>query len=145
MDIKLISPADTYSLRHKVLRPHQTINDCMYPTDNDENAFHLGAYVNGELISVASYYNELDPAFKANNAYRLRGMATLPEYRGKGAGSALVADAIKIIKERNGDLLWCNARTSAADYYQKLGFDQQGEIFDLPPIGPHKLMFVKVD
>jgi hypothetical protein len=36
--------------------------------------------------------------------------------------------------------VWCNARTPAVGFYEKLGFSTIGEEFELPPIGPHYLM-----
>ncbi|KJE31387.1 putative yitI [Bacillus licheniformis] len=29
-------------------------------------------------------------------------------------------------------------------YYEKLGFSEQGEVYDIPPIGPHILMYKKL-
>ena len=59
--IKLIHSKDTYSIRHKVLRPNQTINDCKYDSDEDENAFHLGAFKDDQLIGIGSFYLESHP------------------------------------------------------------------------------------
>lgn len=35
-EVKLINPEMTYSLRHRILRPNQSIEDCMYSTDHEE-------------------------------------------------------------------------------------------------------------
>ncbi|MFK7789853.1 MAG: hypothetical protein AB8C95_10235, partial [Phycisphaeraceae bacterium] len=36
--------------------------------------------------------------------------------------------------------LWCNARTSASGYYERLCFIQHGDLFEIPDIGPHAVM-----
>ena len=37
-------------------------------------------------------------------------------------------------------LAWCNARTSACAYYEKLGFTPRGGEFEIEGIGPHFVM-----
>ncbi|TCP29723.1 acetyltransferase (GNAT) family protein [Scopulibacillus darangshiensis] len=144
MEIKYIKPKDTYKLRHKILRPNQTIEDCKFEGDMDEHSFHLGAYFNGQLISIASFYREKNPTLNGAMQYRLRGMATDGEYRKQKAGSSLIASAEEILKEKGADLWWCNARTKVSPYYKKLGLSEHGEVFDIHPIGPHKLMYKKI-
>ena len=138
--VKQISPGDTYQIRHIVLRPNQTIDECKYGDDFQENALHLGAFLHGKLISIASYYEEINKNFNENVQYHLREMATLNEFRNLGAGSALIECAETILLKRNADLWWCNARISASSYYEKLGLNVFGGMFTIDPIGPHKLM-----
>jgi hypothetical protein len=54
-EVKLITPEMTYSLRHSILRPNQSIEDCKYETDYEEGAFHVGAFYQGKLISIGSF------------------------------------------------------------------------------------------
>lgn len=144
MKIKLINPVDTYALRHQILRANQPIESCRYDGDEKEETFHLGAYIDGNLVSIASFYQEKSKLLQEGLQYRLRGMATLEEYRGKGVGSRLIYYAEALLKEREVDLWWCNARVSASRFYEKLGMRQYGEVFDIVPIGPHKLMVKKL-
>ncbi len=67
-------------------------------------------------------------------------MATLEEYRGRGVGKNLLNEAFLIIKERQGDALWCNARTNAIGFYEKLGFSVVGDEFEIEGVGPHFVM-----
>lgn len=142
--IKQIIPEDTYRIRHIVLRPNQTIDECKYDDDFNQNAFHLGAFLNEKLISIASYYKEQSKSFDEKVQYRLRGMATLNEFRNLRAGSKLIDFAETILKDRHADLWWCNARISASSYYEKLGLCVFGDVFTIEPIGPHKLMWKKI-
>lgn len=51
LTVQLIAASDTYHLRHTVLRPNQPIEDCKYENDLKPTSFHLGAYVNDQLIA----------------------------------------------------------------------------------------------
>ncbi|MEH7523403.1 GNAT family N-acetyltransferase [Bacillus sp. JJ1503] len=144
LEVRKITPEMTYSTRHTVLRPHQTIEDCKYDTDHEPGALHVGAFSQGRLISIASFCIERNPDFSIEMQYRLRGMATLEEFRNLGAGKLIVAYAENLIKAQGFDLIWCNARTSVEQYYNRLGFNIHGEVFDYPPIGPHIVMYKKL-
>ena len=128
-----------------MLRPNGTVENCMFQGDNDELTFHLGAFVDKRLVSVASFYFEKSPQFTESYQYRLRGMATLPEFQGQGLSSALLRTAFPVIKNNQCSLLWCNAREKALGFYEKLGFKSTGELFSLPHIGKHMLMSIIID
>lgn len=140
MEVKQIDARDTYPLRHKILRPNQTIEDCQYPGDEDDGSFHLGAYVDEKLVSVASFYIDRYEKIEDEFQYRLRGMATEPEHRGKGYSLALLNTAIPLIEKNNIHVLWCNARSGALGFYQKVGFEVISDEFEIEGIGPHFVM-----
>ncbi len=128
-----------------MLRPNGTLDDCIFQGDNDELTFHLGAFVEKKLVSVASFYFERSERFPEPYQYRLRGMATLPEYQGQGLSSALLRTAFPVIKQNQCTLLWCNAREKAMGFYLRVGFAPTGELFTIPHIGKHILMSIKID
>lgn len=140
-EIKEIIPEMTYEIRHAILRPHQSIDDCMYDTDKKEGSFHIGAFHNGKLTSIVSFCIENNPNFDSNKQYHLRAMATLPEFRKMGAGRGIISYAEEVIKTKGFEVLWCNGRINVQGYYERLGFKPHGEIFDYPPIGPHIVMY----
>lgn len=141
-----IKAIDTYPIRQKMLRPQGTIEDCHFRGDDDELTFHLGAFVDQKLVSVASFYFERCELFSEHPyQYKLRGMATLPEYQGQGLSQALLRTAFPVIKQNQCTLLWCNAREKAMGFYQKVGFVAHGELFDVAHIGKHILMSIKID
>ncbi|TMU86930.1 GNAT family N-acetyltransferase [Bacillus sp. BHET2] len=144
IQIHLIPAADTYSIRNQILRPTQSIEECKYEDDLDQSTFHIGAFKGEKLICIGSFYKEGQERLKADHPYRLRGMATLPEYRGKGIGKRVIEESEDILKERGCRLWWCNARTSASPYYKKLGLTQLGDVFDIESIGPHVIMYKKM-
>lgn len=128
-----------------MLRPNGTLEDCIFQGDNDELTFHLGAFVDKKLVSVASFYFEKNNHFPDENQYRLRGMATLPDHQGQGLSSALLRTAFPVIKQNQCTLLWCNAREKAMGFYKKVGFQSIGDFFTIPHIGKHILMSIKID
>jgi predicted GNAT family N-acyltransferase len=38
-------------------------------------------------------------------------------------------------------IVWCNSRMSAVSFYEKMGFEKEGEVFEVDPIGPHVVMW----
>ena len=123
-----------------MLRPGQSIDKCNFNGDEDDQTFHLGAFKEGKLISVASFYFEKHPDLEVQYQFRLRGMATLPDHQHQGLSSELLKTAFPIIKQNFCPLVWCNARKNAIGFYQKVGFETASEEFDIPGIGPHVLM-----
>lgn len=144
LHVRMIEPEMTYNLRHIVLRPNQSVEDSKYDTDHEKDTFHVGAFFQGNLISVASFITDRNSDFPFERQYRLRQMATLEEYRKLGAGKAVVNFAENMIKERGFSFIWCKGRTTVQTYYEKLGFEPYGDVFDYPPIGPHIIMCKKL-
>ncbi|MFE6138983.1 GNAT family N-acetyltransferase [Bacillus sp. NPDC057893] len=142
--VKQIDASETYLFRQTILRPNQSLEDCKYDSDYKTDAFHLGAFLHDELVSIASFSKEIHPDLQAGTHYRLRGMATLPNFRNQHAGTSLIRKAEQVLQEREANILWCNARITVADYYKRLGFHEHGEIFEIDPIGLHKVMYKEI-
>lgn len=145
MDVKQIEAKDTLELRSKILRNGLETSKCYFDHDHDENTFHLGAFVNEKLASVASFYLEKHPEITGEYHYRLRGMATLPQYQGKGFSRSLLRTAFPMIKQNHVYTVWCNARVSAIGFYEKVGFVIRSEKFEIPGVGPHVVMSLELN
>jgi len=144
MEVKQIEAKDTYKIRNDILRPGQSIKDCVFKGDDDEMSFHLGAFIDNELTSVASFFMQKSKHFDDEYQYRLRGMATMAQFQGRGLSKALLQTAFNLIKRNNVKLLWCNARKSAEGFYLTAGFEKVGEYFEIEGIGSHIVMFKKI-
>lgn len=83
LEVKAISAEDTYDIRHRILRPHQSIEQCKYEQDHAEGAFHLGVFYEGTLISIASFSPQNQPLLTESPAYRLRGWRRLKDIASK--------------------------------------------------------------
>lgn len=140
--IKNISTQDTYEIRLIVLRKNIDL-PYKFEGDDDKDTFHLGAFYQNELVGTATFMkNTIDSEVKEQ--YQLRGMATLPKVRGKGAGKLLIEEAKRIIKEKGISFLWCNARIEAVGFYESLNFKIIGEEFEVQKVGPHYKMVTKL-
>lgn len=138
----------TLALRQAVLRPNQTLEQVALPGDDDPTTAAFAAVdAGGEVLSVARVTleaapfptDELGPADMP--AWRLRGMATRPDARNQGIGSAVLQAAIAHVSRDAAGLLWCNARVPAAGLYRRAGFTTYGEEWVDPVIGPHIVMW----
>lgn len=56
-------------------------------------------------------------------------MAVLPEWRGKGVGTALLSHLIEDAREQGMNQLVVNAQTSAHDFYRRFDFEAEGAEF----------------
>ena len=141
--IESINAEETLPIRQSVLRPGHPKKECVFDGDDAAQTFHLGAFTDKKLVGIASFL--VDPhTYFSGKQYRLRGMAVLPEYRGKGYGKKLVAYGEKVIQEKEFDILWFNAREIAFNFYNRLGFISEGEPFEIPTVGKHLVMFKKL-
>ncbi|HEX9122892.1 MAG TPA: GNAT family N-acetyltransferase [Actinomycetota bacterium] len=132
-------------LRQRVLRPHQRAEELVYPGDDAPDSLHAGAFEGDELVGIATVIREAPPGTTDERAWRLRGMATLPEVRGKGYGAALLQRCLDHVGKHGGALVWCNARATAVEFYRRSGFEVRGEGFSLPVIGLHFFMLRSLD
>ncbi len=142
--IRRISAAETRPLRQAILRPHQPVEELAYPGDDAPETAHFGAFLDGKLIGIASVYHEPPHGETNQSAWRLRGMAVVPQLFRKGIGSLLLRACLNHAKQRGGTMMWFNARTPAVPFYQAHGFQIRGEEFTLPDIGPHYFMWREI-
>jgi predicted GNAT family N-acyltransferase len=66
-------------------------------------------------------------------------VAVLPQYRGTGAGVAVMRRLMDLAAERGFNEVYLNAQVSAAGFYERLGFRAEGPEFDEVGI-PHQRM-----
>ncbi|OIQ27993.1 MAG: hypothetical protein BM564_10965 [Bacteroidetes bacterium MedPE-SWsnd-G2] len=143
-EIKPIAASETYAIRHAVLRQGKPLSTCIFNGDELSNTFHFGLFYNSNICGIATVLQQSQANLKETNAYQLRGMAILENYQGYGFGEALVKHIQNQLAQLNINLLWCNARTHAAQFYIKNGFIQLGDEFDIPNVGPHLCMYKKL-
>ncbi len=141
--IRAITAEETIAIRWPVLRPGFPRETAIFAGDDIATAKHFGAFDGGRLVGVASIYLAPMPErADAAPAWQLRGMATLPEVRGRSFGCALLDACVAHARAEHAALLWCNARTSAAAFYTKHGWQIVGAEFDIPTVGPHFRMLL---
>lgn len=135
---------EIYELRFAVLRPKQTPIKLHFPGDEDSppNTWHFGAFAPHPprvLACLTLFASE----WEQKPAIQLRGMAVAEEARGTGLGRKLLQTAEWAVRENptaRDWRWWCNARTPAIGFYEKLGWKVASEEFLIEGVGPHKKM-----
>jgi hypothetical protein len=73
-------------------------------------------------------------------------MATDGQQQGRGLGRRLLELAVaESRRDEPHRIFWCNARTSAIGFYEKLGWRVMSEPFDVLTAGPHVRMVLEHD
>jgi GNAT superfamily N-acetyltransferase len=140
-EVRVVDPEVTAALRHKVLRPHQTLDDVRAASDGTPGI----AVLDGErVLACASVRPEPMPGDERPGDWRLRGMASDPAVRGQGYGALALTAALDHARDHGAQRVWCNARTPARGFYERHGFTATGDEFHLPDAGPHYLMWRRV-
>jgi len=132
VEIRAISPTQAQHLRFEVLRPEEKVHT-IYELDNAPETLHVGAFVGGDLAAIASICPQPMPGSSESGEWRLRGMATLDRFRGRGLGKRLAESCFAHADSEGGSLVWCSARFSAVGFYCSLGFKEvEARPFFLP-------------
>ncbi len=120
-------------LRWQVLRPGRPESAARFAEDTAPGSAHFAALAaEGTVIGCAT-------VIEKDGSLQLRGMATAPEWQGRGVGRA-VLDAVQAHAKQRNLPLWCNARVSAVGFYEKSGWHTEGAVFDVTDVGPHYVM-----
>jgi len=133
-----VAVAEILPLRHRILRAGLPAETARFEGDDEPGTRHYAAAAaDGPLVCLTL----MPSAWEGRPAWQLRGMATDAAMQGKGLGrrllEAAVAEARRDEPER---IFWCNARTTAVGFYERLGWRVVSEIFEVPTAGPHVKM-----
>jgi GNAT superfamily N-acetyltransferase len=140
LNITKIHVEETYSLRHEILRPHQTIEQCRYPGDLDVTTAHYGAFISEEIVGILSVYKAKNDQIDVLESWQFRAMATKENVRGKGLALKLFKELELYVLSQGGRCIWANARSKAVGFYEKAGYFSQCTKFDITGIGSHYLV-----
>lgn len=127
LTIRPITAEDTLPLRHSVLWPDKPFDYVRVP--NDDEGYHVGGFVEGQLVSVISLFVDEQTAVA-----RFRKFATHPDFQSQGIGTQLLNHVIDLARRAGASKLWCDARLTAAAFYERFGMQADGEIFHKGPI-----------
>lgn len=136
-----ITAQETYPVRHAVLRTGKPIETCAFNGDDLTTTIHLGLFREKAIVGVLSFMKTDNDVFTITQQYQLRGMAIDKLYQGKGLGNLLLNAGEQILKAKNVDLIWCNARRIATNFYNRNGYKTVGDAFEIPEIGLHYIMY----
>jgi GNAT superfamily N-acetyltransferase len=140
LDLRRATLDEILPLRRAVLRPGQPMEAACFDADGDATTRHFGAFVlaSGENVCCVSC---MRVPRQGADAWQVRGMATRGDLLRRGIGHALLSFAVAALRAEDGPrLLWCNARTTALDFWEHEGWTVASDVFDIPGVGPHRVM-----
>lgn len=139
MEVRRAEIDEILPLRHRILRAGFPVDAARFAEDSDLSTLHYGLFIDGEVKACLTLIaNALD----GEKAWQLRGMAADVGVQGMGLGGRLIRFALDDAqREGYSSRYWCNARKSAARFYEKNGWEIISEEFMVPVFGPHFRMF----
>lgn len=127
LTISPITAEETLPLRHSVLWPDKPFEYVRVP--DDDLGYHAGGFIEGQLVSVISLFVNEQTAVA-----RFRKFATHPNFQSQGIGTQLLNHVIEKARQAGASELWCDARLTAAAFYERFGMQADGGIFYKGPI-----------
>ncbi len=151
--IQKITAEETYTLRKNILRKGIENPTLSLDIDEEKDSYHWGYFVDNECVGVLSAGKRNLKNLQGNTenqknaiTYQLRGMAVSETFQAKGIGTQLLIRAEEDLrKEKQVQIIWCNAREKAVDFYLKNGFEVVSEAFEVPEIGTHFVMLKTIE
>ena len=140
LELRRATLEEILSLRHAELRARLPVESARFDGDDEPTTHHYGAFLpaSGENVGCVSC---LRVPREGADAWQVRGMATRGDLVRRGIGHALLSFAVAALRAEDGPrLLWCNARTTALDFWEQQGWMVASDVFDIPGVGPHRVM-----
>ncbi len=136
-----LQPEEIQQLRNEVLWPHKSFENCILETDRLSTTFHFGVKVDGLTVATVTLQQEKSQRLLQEKQYRLRAMAVREGYRGQGFGDAIVEAGLNHLRGLGVEVVWCDARVAALNFYRRLHFNELEEEYEIPIIGMHRFMW----
>jgi predicted GNAT family N-acyltransferase len=116
--------ASAKSVRKQVFVAEQGINEAIEGSD-DNKCDHFVAYLNNEPVGAARIN------YPKNGVAKIERMAVLSKVRSAGIGGKILESMIEYLESKSeiSDII-LDAQSHAKGFYEKFGFNQDGEIFE---------------
>lgn len=128
---------DAVTVRKAVFVEEQGIPAELEFDDLDVKCPHLVVYLDKKPVGCARL------VYKEGKCYYSR-IATLKECRGKGIGRILLEELEKKARSDGVKEVYLEAQVTAKGFYEKLGFEAYGEVFQLDTLD-HQMMKKKLE
>jgi predicted GNAT family N-acyltransferase len=128
---------DVLEIRRQVFTEEQGIKREQDIDGLDQNSDHIIAYDNNAPVGTARI------RYKIGIQAKLERIAVLKPYRGQGIGKKTIEASLGMAKTKGVLEVTLDSQQSAAGFYQKLGFRQEGAPFEEVGI-PHVVMTRKL-
>lgn len=124
---------EIYSIRSQVFQLEQGVAPELEFDGKDEHAQHLLAYLNNQPVGTTRI-RQLD-----GQTAKVERVAVLQSARGLGIGKKMMEMALEFLTAAQVLEVRIHAQEQVKDFYQRLGFEPEGEIFEEAGI-PHVKM-----
>lgn len=131
-----ILPDEAKSIRTKVFIEEQGFKDEFDETD--KHCMHFLLYKDNTAAATGRMFTE-----DGGKSYHIGRVAVLKEYRKFHLGSALMTEIIQQAKQLHAQSVIVSAQCRVSDFYKKIGFAEQGEIY-MDEHCPHIKMELKL-
>jgi GNAT superfamily N-acetyltransferase len=139
IEVRQASSDEVRPLRLRVLRPSAPVEPSAY--DLEPATMHVAALDDGLVVGCATVFPQAyhdEPL-----AWQMRGMAVDPAYQGRGIGRLVLEAATDAVRATEAPLIWANGRVGAMSFYQRLGWESVGEVFEYGPASLPHLVVVR--
>jgi len=120
-------------IRFTVFVEEQRVPADLEMDDNDAASLHALAYADGRAIGTGRLLPD----------GHIGRMAVLREWRGQGAGRAMLRRLIDVARERGHAEVGLSAQVHALEFYRAEGFEPQGAVYEEAGI-PHQAMRLRL-
>lgn len=128
---------DAQIVREKVFQKEQCVEAKLDVDGEDDNAFHFVAYNDKEEPVGTARLRFFDQGKTA----KIERLAVLPAYRNQGVGKNIMETIDQYLDNRHVKTGYLNAQLHTKGFYEKFGFEQEGETFE--EIGSPHVKMVK--
>jgi predicted GNAT family N-acyltransferase len=128
--------SEIYALRRRVFVVEQGVPEEMEIDEHDKDAVHLAAVSNGHVIGTLRILPD-------GRTAKIGRMAVSASWRKQGLGREMMEFAAAIVLRRGAEEIILGAQLSAREFYKRLGYKEEGPIFDDAGL-PHVIMRKKL-
>ncbi len=140
LEVRFVESADEMTvvreIRRRVFGLEQGITDAADPDPDDPRSLHAIAVLPEGAVGVG----RLTLPSASENGAQIAWIATLPEFRRRGVGGAIMRALLAAADSSMTNLVVLSAQTHALDFYRQFGFLSFGDRFVMRGI-EHQLMY----
>ena len=112
-------------------------------SSTDLDVFNITSHLVGNTESTPLI--DIHVNFLSFSVCEIKATFILSNWKFSTIAKLILVEAERILLEMDIDVLWCNARVLAVQFYEKCGFKVVGSDFDIRLIGQHFVMYKKLE
>jgi predicted GNAT family N-acyltransferase len=126
---------EAFWVRQEVFIHEQGVPAELELDEYDPLAAHALAYLDGQCIGTGRLVD------LGSGQAQIGRMAVLAQFRGAGRGKQILEKLVQLARSKGAQLLLLHSQVTAISFYEKLGFEAQGPIYEEAGI-PHRNMIL---